>query len=77
MVIQIVTSVLGTVSKGLEKGSERTGNRRTIRNKSDYSIVEIGLNSEESWKPEEICWHSKSNERPSTNISGKNWLIVW
>ena len=46
--IPIVIGALGTVPKGLEKGTERVGNRRTSRNHSNYSIVEIGQNMEES-----------------------------
>ena len=44
-VIPIVIGALGTVSKGLVKGLE---NKRTSGDNSNYSIAEIGQNTEKS-----------------------------
>ena len=46
-VIPIVISALGTVPKYFEAG-ERVGNRRKNGNHPNYSIVEIGKNTEKS-----------------------------
>ena len=46
MVIPIVIGALGTIPKGWIKESRRVGNRRTSRDPPNYSIIEIGQNTE-------------------------------
>ena len=47
-VMPIVIGALGTVPKGLEKGTKRVGNRRTNRGHKDYNIVKSSQNTEKS-----------------------------
>ena len=47
-VIPVVFGALGTVSKGLEKGTGINENQRKNRDHTNYSIVEIGQNTEKS-----------------------------
>ena len=44
----MVISALGTVSKGLEQGTGGFGNKTTSGDHPNYSIVEIGQNTEKS-----------------------------
>ena len=46
--ILIEVGTLGTVPKGLEKGTGRVGNWKKNRDHAYCSIVEIGLNTEKS-----------------------------
>ena len=48
MVILIVVGVLGIVTKKINKGTEGLGNKWMSRDYSNYSIVEIGQNTEKS-----------------------------
>ena len=47
-VIPIVIGALGTVTKGLVQGLEDLKQKRTSGNRTNYSIVEIGQNTEKS-----------------------------
>ena len=47
-VIPIVIGVLGPVTKGLVLGLESSENKRTSGDHPDYSIPEIGQNTEKS-----------------------------
>ena len=44
--ILIVFGAFGTVPKGLERVTKRSGNQRKSRDHPDNSIVEIGQNTE-------------------------------
>ena len=56
---------IGTESGGL-------GNKMTSGDHPDYSIAEIGPNTEKSpWKLEETCCHSNFNEKPSAGAGVK------
>ena len=44
----IITDALGTIHKGLLRGTGITGNVRTCQAHRNYIIVEIGQNTEES-----------------------------
>ena len=46
--IPIVIGALGTVTKGLLKGTEGLGHNRSSEDHSNYSIIEIGQNTEKS-----------------------------
>ena len=46
MVIPVVISALGAVPKGLEKWTGRIENGRTNQNHPNYSIVDIGQDTE-------------------------------
>ena len=48
MVISIVIGALGTVLKGLVKGTGRFENKRTSGDHPDSSIIKIGQNTEKS-----------------------------
>ena len=52
--IPVVTGALGTIPKSLVKKAGKVGNRRTTRDRPNYSIVEIYQNTEKSpgnpWK---------------------------
>ena len=68
-IIPVVIDCFGRVTKGLLKGLEdlEVGGRvETIqtRERSEYG--------EESWRLEETCCHSNSNERPPANAYVKN-----
>ena len=47
-VILIIIGALGTVLKGLEKGTGRVGNRKANRDYRNSSITEIGQNADKS-----------------------------
>ena len=47
-VIPIVIGALGAVTKGLVKGLEELGNKRTSGDHPNYSIIKIGKNTEKS-----------------------------
>ena len=50
------------------KEAGRAGNRRTSRDNTNYTIVEIAQNTEKSLRgPEETCCHLDSSENTSTN----------
>ena len=51
-VISVVIGALGTISKGLVKGTKRLRNQRTSKIYSNYSIVKIGRNTKKS--PEDM-----------------------
>ena len=54
-------------------GTEGLGNKRTSGDHPNFSIVEIGQNTElESGRLEEICCHSNSSERLSAFADVKN-----
>ena len=48
MVIPIIIGALGTVSKRLSKRTKGVGNRRMSGDHPNYSIVEVGQNTEKS-----------------------------
>ena len=54
-VIPLVIGALGTVPKGLEKGSGRVGNQGENEDHPDQSFIEICKNTEKS--PDETCCH--------------------
>ena len=58
-VIPIVIGALGTVPKGIRKGSGRIGNWRKNRDCPN-------------WRPQETICHSDSSERSSANVGVKN-----
>ena len=63
--IPIVIGVLGTVTKGLNKGLEdleRRGRVETIQLVLYWDQPEYW---EESWRPEETWCHSNSSDKPS------------
>ena len=69
MVIPIVISAGGTVTKGLVKGLEDLD----IRGQS--KLQNYGYRPEyweESWRLEKTCCYSDACERPSTNADVKN-----
>ena len=47
-IIPIVTGALGTVTKGLIRGTGGVGNNRTSGDHPNYCIIEIGQNTEKS-----------------------------
>ena len=72
MVILIVISALGTVTKELVKGLEDLeirGNWRQSKLQHWWDQLEYW---EESWRLEENCCHSDSSEKPSDNADVKN-----
>ena len=66
----IVIGALGTIPKGLVKGLvvlEIGGRAENLQITTLVKSAKI-----ESWKPEEICCLSDSNERPSAKAGVKN-----
>ena len=71
-IIPIVIGAFGTVTKGLLKGLEDLevgGQKRPSKLLYYWEWPEYW---EESWRLEETCCHSNSNERPSTKSDVKN-----
>ena len=60
MVIPIVIGVHGAVTKGLVKGLEELGNKRTSEDHLNYSIVEIGQNTKRSSGDLRLQWKTIS-----------------
>ena len=75
-IIPIVIGDFGSVTKGLWKGLEdlEVGGRELKPSKLQY-YWERSEFWEESWRLEEICFHSNSNERPSANTDVKKTLM--
>ena len=72
--IPIVAGALETVSKSVERGGgleelEISGRIETTRLLYCWDLPEYW---EESWRPEVICCHSDSSERPPVNADVKN-----
>ena len=66
-IVPIVIGALGTITKGLLKGladSEVGGRVETIQMTESW---------DESWRLEEIYYHSNSSEKPSANADVKNF----
>ena len=53
-----------------EKKARKLRNKRTTGDHSNYSIINIGQNTEKS--PGETCYHSDSSKRPPANAGEKN-----
>ena len=71
MVTPIVTGALGTVLK--EKGTGTVENWWTSRDHENYSIAEIGQNTEKSSRYSgRLAIFLDSSERPSANAYVKN-----
>ena len=71
-IIPVVINAFGTVTKGLSKGLEDLevrGRMETIQTTTLFRRPEYW---EESWRLDETCCHSNSNERPSDNTDIKN-----
>ena len=70
MVIPIVVGALGTVPKGCRKSFKKLEEElRPFKLQHFLNRLEY---REESRRPEEICCHPDSRERPPANASGKN-----
>ena len=70
--MSIIIGTHETTLKGLLR-EEKVGTRRTSRDHSNYSIIEIGQHTETS--PEDLrrlASHSDSSERPSAKTREKN-----
>ena len=75
-VIPVVTGVLGTVPKSLERGLEKFeiwGQSRQSKLQHCWERPEYW---EESWRLEEICCHSDITESPSTNADVRNSKVI-
>ena len=74
-ILQIVIGAFSTVTKGLLKRLEdmEIGGRVETTQKHFLERPEYW---EESWRPEKICCHSNSSERPTANAVVKNSLGV-
>ena len=53
-------------------GTGGLGNKRTSGDHPNYSIVEIGQNTKESWWLEETFCHLDSSGKPSAHVGVKN-----
>ena len=72
-IVPIVIGALGTITKGLLKGLEDlevSGRVETVQ------TTALRQHWDESWRLEETCCHSNSNEKPSANTDVKNFKGV-
>ena len=67
-IIPIVCVALGTVTKGLVQWLEDLEIRGWVKAIHYWNRPEYW---EESWRPEETCWHSNASEKPSANAGVK------
>ena len=68
-VIPVVIGTLGTVLKGLKREAGRVGTQRLKRDHPNYSIVEVGQNTEKS--PGSLRRLDDSSVRPSADANEK------
>ena len=68
--IPVVIDALGIILKVLEKGLE------DLKSVGRVETIQIGRNTEKSWRLEETCCHSDSIERPSAYAGVKNSLVI-
>ena len=60
----------GNNPQRIAEGTGRLGNKRTSRDRPDYSIIKTVQNTEK--RHEETCCHSNFSEKPSANAGVKN-----
>ena len=71
--IPIVVGVLGTIPKRIIKGTGKLVNKRESKNYPNYSIVNIGLNTEKSPGYLRRFTFSQTREKPPGNVGVKNF----
>ena len=71
-IILIVIGAFGTVTKGLLKGLEDLEVGGRVETIQTTALLKTREYWEESWRLEETCGHSISNERPSAYADVKN-----
>ena len=72
IIIPIVISAFGTVTKGLFKGLEDLEAGGRVETIQTTALLKRPEYWEESWRLKEICFHSISSERPSVCAGVKN-----
>ena len=70
-IVPIVIGALGTITKGLLKGLEDLEVGGRVETIQTTALLRTARILRESWKLEEICYHSNSNEKLLANTDVK------
>ena len=70
-VITMVTDSHGPIPKRLDKGGKRVGNQRARKDPQNYSVPEIGQNTEKS--PRDLSWLAVTQ----TPVKDHQLTLVW